>query len=166
MKGKVLRYVAVMATLVLGACASAPGQFNGVGTDPMSMVVVYRVDDHPLTKEALDAVRKEAERMMARIGIQLSSPLEAGFTSGALDIVGTWADPEAIVKVGRPHGVVGFISGLAAYSYAMVSAIADATRDRLEYLGETDDVFKRLRVAAAFVRSDPSKAVIAPDKGR
>ena len=143
----------------LGGCASAPGQYNGLGSDPMSMLVVYRVDDRPLTMEALKAVRGEAEKMMARIGIQLSSPLEAGLTDGVLDIVGSAADPGMTVKVLRPHGIVGFIGGLAMYSYAMVSAIADATRDRLEFLGETDDGFKRLRVAAAFVRSDPTKGI-------
>ena len=159
-------YFVIMATVVLGACASAPGQFNGVASSPQGMLVVYRVDDRELTEAALKAVLTEAERMMARVGVQLSSPLEAGFTSGALDIVGSAADPEVVVKLLRPHGVVGFIGGLAAYSYAMVSAVADATRDRLEFLGETDDVFKRLRVAAAFVRSDPSRAIAAPNQRR
>ena len=159
-------YFVIMATVVLGACASAPGQFNGVASSPQGMLVVYRVDDRELTEAALKAVLTEAERMMARVGVQLSSPLEAGFTSGALDIVGSAADPEVVVKLLRPHGVVGFIGGLATYSFAMVTAVAYATERRLRYLEEGNDAFKRIHVEPAYVRSDPSKAIAAPASGR
>lgn len=159
---RILRFVAIAATVVIGACASGPGHLNGMASSPQGMIVVYRADDRDLTAEALKAVLKEAERMMARVGVQLSSSLEAGLTSGALDIVGVWVDPEAVVNPLRPHGVVGFISGLATYSFAMVSAVAYATENRLRFLEEKNDTFKWLHVEPAYVRSDPSKAIAAP----
>lgn len=163
---QILRFVAVAATAVLGACASAPGQFNGLADSAQGMIVVYRADDRELTLSAVNAVLREAERMMGRVGVQLSSPLEAGLTSGAADVIGTATDPEALVRIGRPHGVVGFIGGLATYSFAMVTAVAYATENRLRFLEERDDSFKWLHVEPAYVRSDPTKAIVPAPRER
>lgn len=153
--------IAAAILFALGGCATAPGQFNGLGGDVMSYLVVYRTDDGVLTKNEYDAVVRVAKKMAKHVGAQLSSPLEAGVSAGIPSGLGGAFD-----GAGASSAVIGFLSGLSAYSFAAVSAIAEATenalRDREQAVGES--VFHMVHVAAAFVRSNNTSEAAAPPR--
>ncbi len=158
MKKSILRHgLAVLAMLTIGACATTPGQFNGLGNDVMGMLVVYRTDDQPLAKAEYDAVVKVAKKMGARVGLQLSSPFEAAVTSGMAQ-----AAAGALDTAAGAFGIVGVIEGLTAYSYAMVHVVGEATENALrdrENAGES--IFHVIHVSSAFVRSRNNETVPA-----
>lgn len=138
--------VALVATLVLGACASVPGQFNGLGSDVMTMMVVYRTDDQPLTRGQYETVVAVAKKMGARVGLQLSSSFEAGATGGALGALGGSFDSS-----GASYGFVGIVGALATYSFAKAFVVAEATEYALR--DDENPEFKKIHVSPAFVRS-------------
>jgi hypothetical protein len=154
MKRNILKFgLAVVAILMLGACATAPGQFNGLAKDVMTMMVVYRTDNLAMTKVQYDAVVGVAKKMGEKVGLQLSSPFEASVASGVTGAVAGHFD-----SAGLAYGMVGIIGGLSTYSYAKVYAASEATEQALrdeENAGQK--IFHRIHVTPAFVRSGNSE---------
>lgn len=151
-------FVILAILFALGGCASAPGQFNGLGNDVMTKMFVVRTDDEPITRLQYDAVVNLAKKMGERIGVQISSPFEAGVASGVAQAIAGRFDSS-----GLAYGIVGIIGGVATYSYAMIIAVAEATE--LAIRDEVDDggqkYLKRIHVIPAFVRSKNTEQVLA-----
>lgn len=163
----VLRWIAILAMLTLGACATAPGPFNGLGSDEMSMLIIYRTDDQPLTKEQYDGVTRIAQKMGIRIGWQLSSAVESAATSFAAYGVGGYLGGStqshfyagalrsaAAGYTGVVYGLGGVINGMMNASYANIYAVSQTTEIALrdeERAGASE--FFRVHVVAAFIRS-------------
>lgn len=155
--------------LTIAACGTMPGPFNGLGSDYMTMLVIYRTDHQPLTYTQYLAVQDVAKEMhMTLAGRQLSGPLEAGLTSGGagaaagaaggatqgLFYAGAMAGPAAGYTA-AVYGLGYVVNGLQSYSYAQVFAQAQMVettiRDREKY--DHAGIFARLHVVGAFVRS-------------
>lgn len=153
---KVLHCIAILAMLGLSACASVPGQFNGLGSDMMTMMVVYRTDDEPLTKSQYDAVVKIAKKMGARVGLQLSSAFEAGVAGGALSALAGSFD-----SAGASYGGLGIVGSLSTYSFAKAYVVTEATEYALR--DEENAALKKIHVSPAFVRSNNNEHGPAPN---
>jgi hypothetical protein len=154
----------------LGACANGPGVFGGLGKDAMGMLVFYRTDDLPLTEDQYKALVLIAKKRKVTIDYQLSGPWEAGasgfFAYGAagagggatqgLFYNGAAVGPAAGYTA-AVYGLGGLVNGLITASYAEAFAVAKAVQDTIDdiikYDGEKGDIFKRVHVAAAFIRS-------------
>lgn len=147
------------ASVMFGGCQSVPGVFNGLGEDPMTMLLIYRTDGQPITQEQYDLVVAIAQRVSAQVGLQLSSPLEAAVSSGVpFGLAGTAA---GFIESGVTAGVAGtgaaiagVIGGLGTFSYANVWAIGDFTETTLRDMEKTGDKrVDRLHVSSAFTRT-------------
>lgn len=148
MKKKLIGGLAALAMLViLGGCAT--GQLNGLSGDVMEMMLVYSTGDQEPTKAQYDAVLKRAQKMGARVGLQLSSAFEAGLTAGTFGALSGSFDAS-----GASYGSIGIFGGVATYSWAKVYAVAEATENALrDDERDGDDLLKRIHVSPAFVRS-------------
>ncbi|MDP3938818.1 MAG: hypothetical protein Q8R92_11895 [Deltaproteobacteria bacterium] len=169
---KTMRTAVLFVMLVLGlglqGCATVAGPFNGLGSDEMSMLLVYRVDGLPVTGENYRAVAAAAQEMGVIISPQLSSAAEAGATSGLAygnayaaggAAQGLFFGPvgaAAGAAVGGISGALGgVITGVTTAAFANVHAIAKAVDDRLTYLRTEGRVnhLAFVRVTGAFIRS-------------
>lgn len=157
MKNLVL--IAILASFALGGCSALPGVLNGLGNDPMRMLVVYRTDGQSITLEQYEAVVAIAKGSSTQVGLQLSSSLEAaassGFPYGIAGAAGGIIDGAISAGVtGTAAALGGMVSGLQTASYANVWLVAEITevtlRDK-EASGEKR--FHRLHVSAAFIRT-------------
>lgn len=139
---------ALAMLVILGGCAT--GQLNGTSNDMMRMLIVYRTDDQELTLAQYVAVVERAKKMGTRIGLQLSSVLEAGLTAGFYSALSGSFDAS-----GNSYGGVGIFGGVATYSWAKVYAVAESTENALRD-DERDgmELVKRVHVTPAFVRSN------------
>ncbi|MDP2655275.1 MAG: hypothetical protein Q8P17_01805 [bacterium] len=168
MKNVFSRIAILASIIVLGACGTVPGPFVGLGSDVMSMIIIYRTDDQPLTLPQYEATTKIAQKMGIRIGWQLSSAFESGVVTGAAyygagalggatqgffykgALVGAAAG-----YTGAVYGLGGVINGVMSASYANIHAVSQATelaiRDAEKYDGM--NIFKRIHVVGAFIRS-------------
>ena len=168
--------LAAMA-LLLSGCA---GIFNGLGSDEMAMLIVYRTDNQPLTRAQYDKVVIIARRMGIVLKWQLSSPFEAGMMSGlAYAAAGAGggstqghyypgADSGAAAGyTGVVYGLGGVMNGLVTASYANIHAIEkmveDAIQDGIRY--DSQDDMKRVHVVGAYIRSkntssEPARNVV------
>lgn len=171
---------ALAAAFILSGCSTiqVPGAFNGLGNDVMSMMIIYRTDDQPLTREQYDTVSEIAQKMGVKIGWQLSSPVESALSQavvyGAAGAAGGATQGlfyPAPVMVGAAAGysgsvyaLAGAVNGLVTASYANVYAIAHSTevalRDEERYSGRKD--LRRIHVVGAFIRSRNSLDSPAP----
>ena len=156
---KNLLLIAILATLTLGGCQTMPGVLNGIGEDPMSMLIVYRTDRQPITQGQYEAVVAIAQEASAQVGLQLSSPLEASLSSGlpygASGAAGGIIDGGISAGVAGTAGFLGgMVSGLQTASYANVWLVADLTEVTLrDTEAAGDERFHRLHVSAAFTRT-------------
>ena len=159
----------VVSVTVISGCSTMPGTFNGLGEDPMSMLIVYRTDKQQITEEQYKAVGAIAQEASNQIGLQLSSSLEAAISSGLpFGFVGAAGGAIEGGLAAGAAGTAGFlgglVSGLQNASYANVWLVADLTevtlRDR-EAAGEK--ILHRLHVSAAFIRT--GNTVIEPARG-
>lgn len=162
-------FVIVASVAMLSGCSTMPGTFNGLGEDPMSMLVVYRTDKKPITKEQYVSVVAVAQEASNQVGLQLSSSLEAAISSGfPFGIAGAGGGALEGGLAAGAAGTAGFlggvVSGLQNASYANVWLVADITevtlRDR-EASGEK--MLKGLHVSAAFIRT--GNTVAEPARG-
>ncbi|MHB8709938.1 MAG: hypothetical protein ACYC6X_00025 [Minisyncoccota bacterium] len=173
---KIRNGIAILA-MVLGLGACAPGIFNGLGKDGMSMLVFYRTDHKPLTEAQYRAVADIAKEMHITLDYQLSSPYEAGASGlgayGAAGYLGGLTQghfyPGAIEHAaagwtGTVYGLGGLVNGLVTYSYSEVfdlgQMVETTMRDREKYDNAT--VFNRVHVVAAFVRTRNTSDKPAP----
>mgnify|MGYP001565818024 CR=1 FL=1 len=166
---QVLHSIALVVMVFLGGCSTMPGTFNGLGSDPMSMLVVYRTDKQQITEEQYKAVGAIAQEASNQVGLQLSSSLEAAISSGfPFGIAGAGGGAVegglAAGAAGTAGFLGGFVGGLQNASYANVWLVADITevtlRDR-EASG--DKTLKGLHVSAAFIRT--GNTVVEPAHG-
>ncbi len=159
----------IAALLVLAGCGTVPGPFNGLGSDPMSMLVVYKTGRQPLTYREYQAVQEIAKQDHLILTGQLSSPFEAAVTDGLAGAVagaaggatqglfytGGMAGPAAGYTA-AVYGLGYSVNGLQSYSYGEVYDIAamveQTMRDDEKY--DHRRVFRRLHVVAGFVRSE------------
>lgn len=166
---KNLVLIAILASFALGGCTTMPGVLNGLGSDPMSMLIVYRTDDQPITQEQYDAVVKVAQRVSIQVGLQLSSSLEAaassGFPYGLAGAAGGAIEGGITAgAAGTAAFLGGMISGLQTASYSNVWAVADMTEVTLRDIETAGDATThRLHVAAAFTRA--GNTIAEPARG-
>lgn len=170
----------LLAITGLTGCATAPGPFNGLGSDPMRMLVIYRTDDQPLTREQYAAIGKVAQKMNIQIGWQLSSGMEAALSSGVAYAAAGAAGGAtqgifyegamvgaAAGYTGAVYGLGGTINGLVTASYANVYAVGAATEQAIRDMeNDGERSLHRIHVVAAFVRShnstqDPASGLAA-----
>lgn len=163
MKRLVHRLVAVAATLMLGACAGTmPGQFNGLGDDPLPMLIVYSTDGNgTLTEKQYADVVQVAKRMGGIIEMQFPSSLEAAASSGlAYGAAGISGGVSILATISAVSGAVG---GFSTASYAIVYAVSDATETAMRDAEKKGDTrYTDLHVVASFVRSRNSEKSPAP----
>ncbi len=169
----------ILAVIASVGCSTVGGPFNGLGGDEMTMLVIYRTDDKPLTKEQYDAVGIVAKKMGVQIGWQLSSSFESaamsGLAYGAAGTIGGATQglfydgvlvPAAAGFTGAVYGLGGAVNGLVTASYANVYAVAAATevamRDEERYSPRNAKNFERVHVVAAFIRSRNNAGAPAP----
>jgi hypothetical protein len=167
----VLRTAALTLALASGAllsgCASGGGIFNGLSSDVMSMIIIYRSDHKPLTYAQYQAVQGVAKEMGITLTGQLTSPFKAMATGGlayaaagaaggstqALFYPGALAGAAAGYSA-AVYGMGGVVTGATTYSYGKDYDVADMTektmRDRED---DGENVFHHIHVSAAFVES-------------
>lgn len=179
---KMKLWLVVLLVLISGltACASMPGPFNGNGSDVMCMIIIYRTDHKPLTKEQYTAVTKIAKEMGVQINWQLTGPFEAAASSGgayALAGLGGGASqgmfyPGAMTGAAAgysavTYGLGGVVNGLVTASYAKTYAVAQATemamRDAETDMDDGAKILHRVHVVGAFVRSRNTSNSPAPE---
>ncbi len=151
---KLNRLLTAIVLLALGACASVPGQFNGLGSDMMTMMFVYRTDDEALTLSQYETIVARAKKMGEKIGLQISSPFEASIAGGGVSALAGSFD-----AVGLSYGAVGIVGALSTYSFAKAYAVAEGTEYWLRDDG--DPAYKRIHVSPAFVRSGNTESTPA-----
>lgn len=154
---------------LLEGCASVPGNFNGLGKDPMGTLVVYRTDGKKITSEQYQAVVEVAQEMQTQLEPQLSPTFESASFSGLL--YGIAGASGGIIDGGITAGVTGtasllggVVNGLQNVSFAKVWIIAASTENAIrdkEAAGE--EIFRRIHVEAAFVRSKNSTEFPSPN---
>lgn len=160
---RILGLIVILASVtLLGGCSTMPGIFNGLGNDPMSMLIVYRTDHQSITQEQYDAVVKIAREASAQVGLQLSSSSEAaissGFPYGLAGVAGGIIDGGITAGVAGTAGFLGgMVNGLQTASYANVWLVAEITETTLrdEYAAGNKG-FHGLHVSAAFTRTNNS----------
>ena len=161
--------IAILAsTATLGGCGTMPGVLNGVGEDPMSMLIVYRTDRQPITREHYDKIVEIAREASAKVGLQLSSSLEAvvssGLPYGLAGVAGGIIDGGITAAVtGTAALLGGMVSGWQTASYANVWLVADVTEVTLRDRERDGEDFHHLHVSAAFTRT--SNTVAEPARG-
>ncbi|HHT9130557.1 MAG TPA: hypothetical protein ACFYEC_06810 [Candidatus Brocadiaceae bacterium] len=160
--------IAILASTALSGCLSMPGGFNGIGADPMSMLIVYRTDKQPVTREQYQEVVKIAQEASAKVGLQLSSSLEAavssGFPYGLAGAAGGGIDGAITAgATGTAAFLGGMINGLQTASYANVWLVGDITEITLRDRERDGEDFHHLHVSAAFIRT--SNTVDQPARG-
>ncbi len=161
-----------LALLVLSACGTVRGPFNGLGSDPMSMLIIYRTDNSPLTYSEYLAVQGVAAHDHLVLMGQLSSPFEAMVTDGfagavagaaggatqGLFYTGGMAGPAAGYSA-AVYGLGYLVNGALSYSYGtvydMAQMVETTMRDDEKY--DHNRIFYRLHVVAAFVASSNKK---------
>lgn len=167
---RVLHVLAIVVSItMIGGCSSMPGTFNGLGEDPMSMLVLYRTDKQLPTKEQYDLVAEIATEASKTVGLQLSSSFEAavssGFPYGISGAAGGAIDGGVAAAAAGTTGFLGgLVSGLQNASYANVWLVADLTEITLRDMEISGDKrFSRLHVSAAFIRT--GNTVAEPARG-
>ena len=169
-------FAIVASVAMLGGCSTMPGTFNGLGDDPMSMLIVYRTDKQPITREQYEAVVEIAKEASVKIGLQLSSSLEAAVSSGLP--FGAAGAAGGIIEGGLTAGAAGtaallggVVSGLQNASYANVWGVADLVEITLRDMEAAGDKkLHRLHVSAAFIRTgntvaEPARGVLGRRRG-
>ncbi len=166
---KNLILIAILASFALGGCSTMPGVLNGLGSDPMSMLIVYRTDGQPITQKQYEEVVKVAQGVSVQVGLQLSSSLEAAASSGfpyglAGAAGGAIESGIAAGAAGTAAFLGGMVSGLQTASYANVWLVADLTEVTLRDMETAGDTkLHRLHVSAAFTRT--GNTVAEPARG-
>ena len=160
--------LAAMAALAVAGCGTMMGPFNGLGSDYMTLLVVYRTDNKPLTYEQYQAVQEVAAEDHLILKGQLSSPFEAMGAAGAAGAAAGAAGgaSQGIFYEGAMAGAaagytatvygLGYVvNGAMSYSYGRAfdeaQMVETTIRDREKY--DKQKVFARVHVVAAFVRS-------------
>lgn len=179
-----LSVVLLAGVALIQGCATGPGIFNGLGDDPMSMLIITRTDGQVPTYEQYLAVQTLAEEMHIQIEWQISSPVESGGTGGgAYGVAGavggrTYAGVyegmligPAVTAQAVAYGAGGVITGLVTHSYSVDYNVGDATEkalrdneaDKKRFLdGDGKSILHNLHAHASFVRSRNNRNSPAP----
>ncbi len=151
---------------MLGGCSTVPGVFNGLGSDPMSMLIVYRTDKQPITQKQYTSVVEIAQEASKQVGLQLSSAAEAAASSGVM--YGAAGAAGGAIENALTAGITstvtvlgGLVNGLETASYANAWLVADLTETTLRDRERDGEDFRRLHVSAAFTRTKNTAAIPA-----
>lgn len=148
---KTLTFTALLAALALGACGTpghmkAPGSLNGLGNEPMSMMVVHKNPDYgDWQKGEWQVVVDHAKSCFIDTKRQMSSVAEAAATGAVVYgapafAVAPYAMGEfpassinpAVHEIGVLNAVNGAVYGVIAKSNAVVSAVSSCTSEDLK----------------------------------
>lgn len=184
----VLCCVALSATVALGGCL---GVWNGLGDDPMPMVILTKTltasDRNQISYTQFLAVQEVAMEKKAQIGGQMSSVVEAcfsgfwpyGIAGAAGGASGGTLYPNASMLTGPMAGVSGLtygfggcVNGAVTHSYAHIHALGAALEQALRDHERDPDsqyrdanrrsLFHNIHATAAFTRSRNSMNSPAP----
>lgn len=154
----------------LAACAgpvSGPGMFNGLGSDYMSVLVIYRTDNRPVSWQDYQLVQGIARRMNLTLMGQLSTAFEAagsgmlaygmaGAAGGAAQgAFYAGAAPAGAAVSGLVYAFGGAVTGATTFAYGRDFDLSQMVETSLRDAARHDHLVEaeRLHVVAGFVRT-------------
>lgn len=141
----------------LSACATAPGPFNGLGKDPMSMIKIFS-STGKISAEQYLLVQAVASQCKVQIDLQASSPLESIGSSGGAYAAAYAAGgaSQSLFYAGVAPGAPAAVGAITGGLGGGVNGALNSSYDRDSSTGDCGE--KTLRDWEANVAPDAIKA--------